>query len=190
MAGGVVYLVYDQQLLGPSDKSHAVLQKAEEVVPPAMYQLSQYVCEQTGLKIPQVPRAEAWREGAVNSGVAFCPWSLKPCWEPSTLGRVLPSLPLREAGAAGPFPFHQALSPVSSQLPAPPKFNFHIRESWNSGRLWSLCFGGGPRFPRLALPTLLPGMPFHCSLNCCVCLHDLKKKDGGSREVGAHRAFL
>lgn len=55
MAGGVVYLVYDQQLLGPSDKSHAVLQKAEEVVPPAMYQFSQYVCEQTGLKIPQVP---------------------------------------------------------------------------------------------------------------------------------------
>lgn len=71
VAGGVVYLVYDQQLLGPSDKSHAVLQKAEEVVPPAMYQFSQYVCEQTGLKIPQ--------------------------------------------------------------LPAPPKFNFHIRESWNSG---------------------------------------------------------
>lgn len=54
MAGGVVYLVYDQELLGPGSKSQAVLQKAEEVVPPAMYQFSQYVCEQTGLKIPQV----------------------------------------------------------------------------------------------------------------------------------------
>uniref|UniRef100_A0A452U035 MICOS complex subunit MIC13 n=1 Tax=Ursus maritimus TaxID=29073 RepID=A0A452U035_URSMA len=71
VAGGAVYLVYDQELLGPSDKSQAVLQKAEEVVPPAMYQFSQYVCEQTGLKIPQ--------------------------------------------------------------LPAPPKFNFHIRDTWNSG---------------------------------------------------------
>lgn len=55
MAGGAVYLVYDQELLGPSDKSQAVLQKAEEVVPPAMYQFGQYVCEQTGLKMPQVP---------------------------------------------------------------------------------------------------------------------------------------
>nr|KAF6481104.1 mitochondrial contact site and cristae organizing system subunit 13 [Molossus molossus] len=40
VAGGVVYLVYDQELLGPSDKSQAVLRKAEEVVPPAMYQFS------------------------------------------------------------------------------------------------------------------------------------------------------
>ncbi|XP_035967827.2 MICOS complex subunit MIC13 isoform X1 [Halichoerus grypus] len=70
VAGGAVYLVYDQELLGPSDKSQAVLQKAEEVVPPAMYQFGQYVCEQTGLKMPQ--------------------------------------------------------------LPAPPKFNFHIRDTWNS----------------------------------------------------------
>ena len=66
MAGGAIYLVYDQDLLGPSDKSQAALQKAEEVVPPAVYQFSQYVCEQTGLKIPQVPRAgiktKAWWE--------------------------------------------------------------------------------------------------------------------------------
>ncbi|XP_012982230.1 MICOS complex subunit MIC13 isoform X1 [Mesocricetus auratus] len=56
VAGGAVYLVYDQELLGPSDKSEAALRKAEEVVPPAMYQLSQYVCQQTGLEMPQ-PRA-------------------------------------------------------------------------------------------------------------------------------------
>lgn len=55
MAGGAVYLVYDQELLGPSDKSEAALRKAEEVVPPAMYQFSQYVCQQTGLEMPQVP---------------------------------------------------------------------------------------------------------------------------------------
>lgn len=60
VAGGAVYLVYDQELLGPSDKSQAVLQKAEEVVPTAVYQFSQYVCEQTGLKIPQV--LQAWIE--------------------------------------------------------------------------------------------------------------------------------
>ena len=45
VAGGAVYLVYDQELLGSSDKSQAVLQKAEEVVPNAVYQFSQYVCE-------------------------------------------------------------------------------------------------------------------------------------------------
>lgn len=55
VAGGAVYLVYDQELLGPSDKSEAALRKAEEVVPPAMYQFSQYVCQQTGLEMPQVP---------------------------------------------------------------------------------------------------------------------------------------
>lgn len=57
--------MYDQELLGPSDKSQAALQKAGEVVPPAVYQFSQYVCQQTGLQIPQVLRAgseaRAWR---------------------------------------------------------------------------------------------------------------------------------
>ena len=93
VAGGAVYLVYDQELLGSSDKSQAVLQKAEEVVPNAVYQFSLYVCEQTGLKLPQ--------------------------------------------------------------LPAPPKFNFHIRDSWNSGRRWSICRQGrGPRDPRGRSPRL------------------------------------
>nr|KAF6481102.1 mitochondrial contact site and cristae organizing system subunit 13 [Molossus molossus] len=109
VAGGVVYLVYDQELLGPSDKSQAVLRKAEEVVPPAMYQFSQYVCEQMGLKMPQ--------------------------------------------------------------LPAPPKFNFHIRESWNSGRPWPLCFrerGGAAPVQHHQFCFLV--MPFHHSSYCCVCL--------------------
>ncbi|KAM7336402.1 hypothetical protein ACRRTK_004895 [Alexandromys fortis] len=55
VGGGAVYLVYDQELLGPSNKSEAALRKAEEVVPPAMYQFSQYVCQQTGLEMPQLP---------------------------------------------------------------------------------------------------------------------------------------
>lgn len=64
MAGGAVYLVYDQELLGPSDKSEAALRKAEEVVPPAMYQFSQYVCQQTGLEMPQV----IWLGGRMGLG--------------------------------------------------------------------------------------------------------------------------
>ncbi|XP_005405819.1 PREDICTED: MICOS complex subunit MIC13 [Chinchilla lanigera] len=71
LAGGAVYLVYDQELLGPSDRTQAALRRAEEVVPPAVYHFCQYVCRQTGLQIPQ--------------------------------------------------------------LPAPPKMNFPIRESWNAG---------------------------------------------------------
>eukprot|EP00073_Rattus_norvegicus_P049494 XP_017451809.1 PREDICTED: MICOS complex subunit MIC13 isoform X1 [Rattus norvegicus] len=64
VAGGAVYLVYDQELLGPSDKSEAVLRKAEEVVPPAMYQFSQYVCQQTGLEMSQAS-SRSWQP---------CPW--------------------------------------------------------------------------------------------------------------------
>nr|XP_060485931.1 MICOS complex subunit MIC13 isoform X2 [Panthera onca] len=37
VAGGAVYLVYDQELLGPSDKSQAVLQKAEELPAPPKF---------------------------------------------------------------------------------------------------------------------------------------------------------
>lgn len=92
MAGGAVYLVYDQELLGPSDKSQAVLQRAEEVVPPAMYQLSQYVCEQTGLKMPQVA------PGGVSVSVSASSHGLGPARlgprgpSPSHLP-LLPSLP-------------------------------------------------------------------------------------------------
>lgn len=44
---------------------------------------------------------------------------------------MLLSWPVREAGPARSS-FHQPLL-FSPQLPAPPKFNFHIRDSWNSG---------------------------------------------------------
>lgn len=72
VAGGAVYLVYDQELLGPSDKSEAALRKAEEVVPPAMYQFSQYVCQQTGLEMPQV----SWLGVGGLQVASGCPWDL------------------------------------------------------------------------------------------------------------------
>uniref|UniRef100_A0A8C0CDY7 MICOS complex subunit MIC13 n=1 Tax=Balaenoptera musculus TaxID=9771 RepID=A0A8C0CDY7_BALMU len=91
VAGGAVYLVYDQELLGPSDKSQAVLQKAEEVVPTAVYQFSQYMCEQTGLKIPQLPAPpkfnirESWNSGisTVMSALSVAP---SKAWEYSKEG--------------------------------------------------------------------------------------------------------
>ncbi|XP_003460980.1 MICOS complex subunit MIC13 [Cavia porcellus] len=74
LAGGAVYLVYDQDLLGPSDKSEAALRRAEEAVPPAVYQFSQYVCRQTGLQLPQLPAPpkihfpirESWNSGIIK----------------------------------------------------------------------------------------------------------------------------
>ncbi|XP_006896495.1 PREDICTED: protein QIL1 [Elephantulus edwardii] len=74
VAGGAIYLAYDQELLGPSDKSQAALRKAEEVVPPAMYQFSQYVSKETGLQIPQLPALpkfnfsfrESWNSGIIT----------------------------------------------------------------------------------------------------------------------------
>ncbi|KAM6218370.1 MICOS complex subunit MIC13 [Rhynchocyon petersi] len=74
VAGGAVYLVYDQQLLGSSDKSQAALRKAEEVVPPAVYQFGQYVCKQTGLQMPQLPTPpklnfsfrDSWNSGIIT----------------------------------------------------------------------------------------------------------------------------
>ncbi|XP_048197868.1 MICOS complex subunit MIC13 isoform X2 [Perognathus longimembris pacificus] len=74
VAGGAVYLAYDHELLGPSDKSEAALRRAEEVVPPAMYQFSQYVCEQAGLQLPQLPDPpkinlpirESWNSGILK----------------------------------------------------------------------------------------------------------------------------
>ncbi|XP_038964604.1 MICOS complex subunit MIC13-like [Rattus norvegicus] len=80
VAGGTVYLVYDQELLGPSDKSQAALQKAEEVVPPAMHQFHQYVCHQTRLEMPQLPGPsktnfpnfrDPWNSGIVSAMAAL-----------------------------------------------------------------------------------------------------------------------
>ncbi|KAM4889157.1 MICOS complex subunit MIC13 [Thomomys bottae] len=83
VAGGAVYLVYDHDLLGPSDKSEAALRRAEEVVPPAIYQFSQYVCQQTGMQLPQLPDPpkinfpirESWNSGIfkVMSALSVAP---------------------------------------------------------------------------------------------------------------------
>uniref|UniRef100_A0A2K5S8B9 MICOS complex subunit MIC13 n=2 Tax=Cebus imitator TaxID=2715852 RepID=A0A2K5S8B9_CEBIM len=87
VAGGAVYLVYDQELLGPSDKSQAALKKAGEVVPPAMYQFSQYVCQQTGLQIPQLPAPpkihfpirDSWNAGIITVMSALSVAPSKAC---------------------------------------------------------------------------------------------------------------
>ncbi|XP_075391754.1 MICOS complex subunit MIC13 [Tenrec ecaudatus] len=87
VAGGAVYLVYDQQLLGPSHKSQAALQKAEEVVPPAIYQFSQYVCQQIGLRMPQLPSPpklnfsfrDSWNSGVLGMMSALSAAPSKAC---------------------------------------------------------------------------------------------------------------
>uniref|UniRef100_A0A8C6D9D2 MICOS complex subunit MIC13 n=1 Tax=Moschus moschiferus TaxID=68415 RepID=A0A8C6D9D2_MOSMO len=97
VAGGAIYLVYDQELLGPSDKSQAVLQKAEEVVPTAVYQFSQYVCEQTGLKLPQLPgRTCAAFERTVRTASALL--SSAQAY-PARVQRPGPLLPMRRESA-------------------------------------------------------------------------------------------
>ncbi|KAL0611880.1 MICOS complex subunit MIC13 [Plecturocebus cupreus] len=87
VAGGAVYLVYDQELLGSSDKSQAALKKAGDVVPPAMYQFSQYVCQQTGLQIPQLPAPpkihfsirDSWNAGIITVMSALSVAPSKAC---------------------------------------------------------------------------------------------------------------
>ncbi|XP_007952687.2 MICOS complex subunit MIC13 [Orycteropus afer afer] len=87
VAGGAVYLVYDQELLGPSDKSQAALRKAEEVIPPAMYEFSQYVSKQMGLQIPQIPPPpklnfsirDSWNSGIVTVMSALSVAPSKAC---------------------------------------------------------------------------------------------------------------
>nr|XP_045013605.1 MICOS complex subunit MIC13-like [Jaculus jaculus] len=87
VAGGAIYLVYDQELLGPSDESEAALRKAEEIVPPAMYQFGQYVCQQTGLQMLQLPEPpklnfpvrESWNSGIITVMLALSMAPIKPC---------------------------------------------------------------------------------------------------------------
>ncbi|XP_049644020.1 MICOS complex subunit MIC13 [Suncus etruscus] len=55
VAGGAVYMAYDQGLLGSGDRSLAALRRSEEVAAPALRKAGQYVCEQTGLRMPQLP---------------------------------------------------------------------------------------------------------------------------------------
>lgn len=164
MAGGAVYLVYDQDLLGPSDKSQATLQKAEEVFPPAVYQFSQYVCEKTGLKIPQVPRAgseaKAWQKGHVSSGWPSAPRPSSSAWCPLPGGMCCSPCPQEAGWGCRALPPSPGPSPLSSQLPAFPKVNFPIQETWNSGRPRSFCLGVGRRYPRLAPPPLVSGQAF------------------------------
>lgn len=116
----------------------------------------------------------------VRFGMALVagPSSPAPC--PSHWGVGCSLCLWRGLGLLGPSPFTSPFSPVSSQLPAPPKFNFHIRESWNSGRPWSLCFrergGDGPSYPSPA-PVCFLGMPFVTPFTA-VCASPTSKREG------------
>lgn len=117
----------------------------------------------------------------VNFGMALVSGPSSPAWCPPHWGMGCSLCLWRGLGLLDPSPFTSPFSPVFSQLPAPPKFNFHIRESWNSGRPWSLCFrergGGGPSYPSPAPPTLLPGHAFpSLLLLLCVPLPHLREK--------------
>lgn len=57
----------------------------------------------------------------INFGVAFSPWSFKPCLVSFTLGHVLLSLPREGVGAAMRFPSHQPLLPCLFPAPSPSK---------------------------------------------------------------------
>uniref|UniRef100_A0A2K6EF46 MICOS complex subunit MIC13 n=1 Tax=Propithecus coquereli TaxID=379532 RepID=A0A2K6EF46_PROCO len=80
VAGGAVYLVYDQELLGPSDKNEAALRKAGEV-------FSQYVCDQTDLQIPKLPAPpkiyfpirDSWNSGIITVISALISGPSKAC---------------------------------------------------------------------------------------------------------------
>lgn len=146
VAGGAVYLVYDQELLGPSDKSEAALRKAEEVVPPAMYQFSQYVCQQTGLEMPQV----SWLGVGGLQVASGCPWAPStPAWWSFVF--------LGLGDKAVTCPHVPASVFLSSQLPTPPKINFpNFRDSWNSGRPLCPCLGDA--LHPASLPALFPSL--------------------------------
>ncbi|XP_039766352.1 MICOS complex subunit MIC13 isoform X4 [Ornithorhynchus anatinus] len=50
VAGGTVYLVYQEGLLGSGDRGEAALKKAREVVPPALREWGAYLSRQTGVE--------------------------------------------------------------------------------------------------------------------------------------------
>lgn len=86
-----------------------------------MYQFSQYVCEQTGLKLPQYPelvlRLCLGREQGDSFVMAFNPGSFSPAWHPRH--RMLLSWPVRRLGRPG-LPFTSP-SPLLSPAPSPSK---------------------------------------------------------------------
>ncbi|XP_038595871.1 MICOS complex subunit MIC13 isoform X1 [Tachyglossus aculeatus] len=69
VAGGAVYLVYKEGLLGSSDRGEAALKKAQAVVPPALRDWGAYLSRQTGVELPAVPQISFSLSSSWNSGV-------------------------------------------------------------------------------------------------------------------------
>lgn len=117
------------------------------------------------------------------------PGPSRPAWCPPHWGMCCSPCLWRGLGLPGHSLFTSASFPVSSQLPAPPKFNFHIRESWNSGRPgpsargvgWG---GGGSSPPSLVTSILLPGRACP-SLLLLLCVPLLHLKEKGWRFQGS-----
>ncbi|XP_026546064.1 MICOS complex subunit MIC13 [Notechis scutatus] len=65
LAGGALYLVYSQGLLGSSDKGAHALHKAKAAVTPAVEEWTKYF----GWQLPAVPKTEFSLCDAWNSGV-------------------------------------------------------------------------------------------------------------------------
>uniref|UniRef100_A0A6B2FB02 MICOS complex subunit MIC13 n=1 Tax=Bothriechis nubestris TaxID=1766655 RepID=A0A6B2FB02_9SAUR len=65
LAGGALFVVYSQGLLGGSDKGAQALHKAKAAVPPAVEEWTKYF----GWQLPEVPKTEFSLCNAWNSGV-------------------------------------------------------------------------------------------------------------------------
>ncbi|XP_041085254.1 MICOS complex subunit MIC13-like [Polyodon spathula] len=65
VAGGAVYVAYDQGLLGNGEKGSEVLSKAKAAIPPAVDEWMKYF----GWELPAPPKIEFSPSQAWNSGV-------------------------------------------------------------------------------------------------------------------------
>ncbi|XP_043921217.1 MICOS complex subunit MIC13 [Protopterus annectens] len=76
LAGGAVYVAYDQGLLSSSDKGSEALRKAKEAVPPAIDEWMKYL----GWELPARPSLDFSFQDSWNFGVrkSICALSIAP----------------------------------------------------------------------------------------------------------------
>ncbi|XP_063003065.1 MICOS complex subunit MIC13 [Elgaria multicarinata webbii] len=65
LAGGAIYLVYNQGLLSGGDQGAQALRKAQEALPPAVEEWAKYF----GWQLPTIPKTEFSLCNSWNSGV-------------------------------------------------------------------------------------------------------------------------
>ncbi|XP_027706628.1 MICOS complex subunit MIC13 [Vombatus ursinus] len=71
LAGGSVYLVYDQGLLGPSYQGQAALLRAQEAIPVAFSRYTDLISKHMGvrLELPSTPHFNINLRDSWNSGI-------------------------------------------------------------------------------------------------------------------------